>query len=99
MPALANLTNVNQGWAIHLITPVLANLTYVNQDRSEVIQTAVIKVSTICGVFTLFIFSFNLLRLIRKHNVTHARNPVMESSFWSERKFFLLTKDVVRITV
>ena len=40
MPALANLTNVNQGWAIHLITPVLANLTYVNQDRSDkVIQT------------------------------------------------------------
>ena len=79
MPALANLTNVNQGWAIHLITPVLANLTYVNQDRSEVIQTAVIEVSTICGVFTLFIFSFNLLRLIRKHNVTNARNPVVES--------------------
>ena len=55
MPALANLTNVNQGWAIHLITLVLANLTYANQDRSEVIQTSVIDVSAICLVFTLFL--------------------------------------------
>ena len=50
MPALANLTNVNQGWAIHLITPVLANLTYVNQDRSEVIQTE--------GEYNLWCFYF-----------------------------------------
>ena len=74
MPALANLTNVNQGWAIHLITPVLANLTYVNQDRSEVIHTSVINVSKICCVFTLFVFSFNLLINLQTQRESRAKS-------------------------